>query len=538
MSTPPPLEVVVAAPEGDWEPAVHSLLRQSLPPAGITVVGPAEGTDARVRFPPTGITVIGPADGTDARVRFVPRVPEAVAAACVEAARDARTPHVAFLHGRDEALPDWLRQLAHAAATGAGLVECGLLRLRPDGLVDGITIPPAPPGLVTSGYAVRRDLLTTGGGSAAHVTLPALLIRHHADAARTAATGPVRVNTTATTGTPRANTTAATGTPRIDATPAARAEVLRGTRLTGPTPGTPLPMEPPEPPEPRPHSTPNLISVVIPVRNGARTLPDQLRALAAQTYTGPWEVLVVDNGSTDATRDVAENARSSLPELRVIDAADQPGESRARNRGVASARGDFIAFCDADDQADPGWLAALARAARHADLLGGSLDSSVLSPAHIDEQPQPMTQQPDFLPFARGANCAAWKDVLTTIGGWDERYRAGGEDMDLSWRAHLCGYRVRYVPDARMHYRLRDELSALARQKWNYGKSGARLYAAYQNAGFERRAGRVVLANWSWLLLHTPDLLHSPARRRRWIRYTARLAGFLAGSIQQGVRYL
>ncbi|OLZ73695.1 hypothetical protein AV521_05100 [Streptomyces sp. IMTB 2501] len=288
---------------------------------------------------------------------------------------------------------------------------------------------------------------------------------------------------------------------------------------------------------PHRRSSPRLVSVVIPVRNGALTLPAQLRALAAQTYTGAWEVLIVDNGSIDTTRAVAESARRELPGLRLIDAGDRRGESHARNRGVAAAHGDFIAFCDADDEADPGWLGALARAACQADVLGGSLDSSVLSPAHLDEQPLPMTQQPDFLPFARGANCAAWKDVLTTIGGWDEHYRAGGEDMDLSWRAHLCGYRVRYAPDARMHYRLRAELTALARQKWNYGRSGARLYAAYRNAGFERRAGRVVLANWSWLLLHTPDLLHSPARRR-WIRYAARLAGFLAGSIQQGVRYL
>ncbi|MFF3485321.1 glycosyltransferase [Streptomyces sp. NPDC002701] len=493
----PPIGVVVAAPEGAWEPAVHSLLRQSLPPASITVVTP---TTTSTTTPATR-SAAAPADGPpDLRPHFVPCTPGTAAGACAGAARATRAPYVAFLHGRDEALPDWLRRLARAARDGAGLVQCGTLRVRADALVEGIALTP---GLDGAAYAVRRDLLGTSGRTAARVMVPRLLVRRRTDdsattasAARAAGSGLVRD---------------AHLTPRVD--------------------------EPPEEAAGRGRA-PDLVSVVIPVRNGALTLPAQLRALSSQTRIGPWEVLVVDNGSTDATREVAEKARPDLPALRIVDAHERPGESYARNRGIAAARGDFVAFCDADDVADPGWLAALADAAPDADLIGGSLDSSVLSPVYADEQPAPMTGQTDFLPFARGANCAAWKDVLTTIGGWDENYRGGGEDMDLSWRAHLCGYRVGYAHDARMHYRLRAELTSLARQKWNYGRSGAQLYAAYRHAGFERRDHRTVLANWSWLLLHAPDLARSPALRRRWIRYGARLSGFLAGSAERGVRYL
>ncbi|MET7571727.1 glycosyltransferase [Streptomyces sp. NPDC005492] len=480
-ATLPGIGVVVAAPDGEWEPAVHSLLRQSLPPAAITVVTP-------VAPPP------------DPGPRFARCAPDTAAETCVESARAMRTPHVAFLQGRDEALPDWLRHLGLAARDDVGLVQCGTLRLRPDALVEGIALTP---GLDGAAYAVRHDLLGTSGRTASWVTVPRLLVRRRTD------------------------DSAAT----VSAARAAGARLVRDTHLT-PRVDTP-PVD-----TPGPGRTPHLVSVVIPVRDGARTLPAQLRALASQTLTAPWEVLVIDNGSTDATREVAEKARPDLPGLRIIDAPERPGESYARNRGIAAARGDFIAFCDADDVADPGWLAALVDAAPDADLIGGSLDSSVLSPGYADEQPVPMTEQTDFLPFARGANCAAWKDVLTAIGGWDENYRGGGEDMDLSWRAHLCGYRVGYAHDARMHYRLRAELSALARQKWNYGRSGARLYAAYHHAGFERRDNRTVLMNWSWLLLHSPDLARSPSLRRRWIRYGARLSGFLAGSAEQGVRYL
>ncbi|MFJ9901059.1 glycosyltransferase [Streptomyces sp. NPDC091280] len=477
----PGIGVIVAAPEGEWEPAVDSLSRQSVPPAAITVVTPAA--------PPP-----------DPRPHFVPCTPETAAEACIEAARALRTPYVAFLHGRDEAVPDWLRHLARAAHDDVGLVQCGTLRLRADALVEGIALAP---GLDGTAYAVRRDLLGTSGRTATRVTVPRLLVRRRSD------------DSPAT----------------VSATRAAGAALVRDTHLTAR-------VDAPSVDTPGRGRAPDLVSVVIPVRNGALTLPAQLRALASQTRTAPWEVLVVDNGSTDATREVAEKARPDLPNLRIVDAHERPGESYARNRGIAAAHGDFIAFCDADDVADPGWLAALVEAAPDADLIGGSLDSSVLSPMYSDEQPVPMTEQTDFLPFARGANCAAWKDVLTTIGGWDENYRGGGEDMDLSWRAHLCGYRVGYAHDARMHYRLRTELTALARQKWNYGRSGARLYAAYHHAGFERRDTRTVLTNWSWLLLHTPDLARSPTLRRRWIRYGARLSGFLVGSAERGVRYL
>ncbi|QQM38853.1 glycosyltransferase [Streptomyces liliifuscus] len=485
----PEIAVVVAAPEGEWEPAVRSLLRQSLPPSAITVVTPADPL---------------PDPLPDPRLHFVRRPSETAADACVEAARAARTPYVAFLHGRDEALPDWLRHLARAARDDAGLVQCGTLRLGADALVEGITLEP---GLDGAAYAVRRDLLHTSGRRAGWVMVPRLLVRRRTD------------DTDAT-----ASAALAAGTC-----------LVRDTHLV---PSTHAPSPDMSDDMSGLRGAPELVSVVIPVRDGALTLPAQLRALASQSYTAPWEVLVVDNGSTDSTREVAEKARPDLPGLRIVDAHERPGESCARNRGIAAARGDFIAFCDADDVADPGWLTALASAAQDADLIGGSLDSTVLSPMYADEQPAPMTEQTDFLPFARGANCAAWKDVLTTIGGWDESYRGGGEDMDLSWRAHLCGYRVHYAHDARMHYRLRAELSGLARQKWNYGRSGARLYAAYRHAGFERRDNRTVLMNWSWLLLHTSDLARSPSLRRRWIRYGARLSGFLAGSTERGVRYL
>ena len=91
------------------------------------------------------------------------------------------------------------------------------------------------------------------------------------------------------------------------------------------------------------------VSVVIPARNAARTLDAQLQALAAQRFPAEWEVLVSDNGSTDATRAVAVEWAGRIPLLRVIDASARPGASAARNLGAAAAHGELLLFCDADD---------------------------------------------------------------------------------------------------------------------------------------------------------------------------------------------
>src|SRR6059058_4106784 len=105
---------------------------------------------------------------------------------------------------------------------------------------------------------------------------------------------------------------------------------------------------------------PALVSVVVPAYNCADTIDVQLAALAEQDYDGRWEVVVVDNRSTDDTADRARRWSDRLPGLRVVDASERQGVSHARNRGIEEARGDLIAICDADDQVQPGCLTAMA----------------------------------------------------------------------------------------------------------------------------------------------------------------------------------
>jgi len=91
------------------------------------------------------------------------------------------------------------------------------------------------------------------------------------------------------------------------------------------------------------------LSVIIPCFNAEATLAVQLDALAGQVWSEPWEVLVVDNRSTDGSMRVERQYFGRLPNFRIVDAAAEQGQPYALNTGVAMAAGESVAFCDADD---------------------------------------------------------------------------------------------------------------------------------------------------------------------------------------------
>jgi glycosyltransferase involved in cell wall biosynthesis len=287
---------------------------------------------------------------------------------------------------------------------------------------------------------------------------------------------------------------------------------------------------------------PRLLSVVIPTLNCADTLGEQLEALANQTYAGPWEVVIADNGSTDGSREIAEQWAEKLPELRVVDASDRKGVSRARNVGAAAARGDFILLCDADDVATPRWLEAMADAGRRFDVVGGYLDPEPLNDSLTQAwRPGfPRHELPDalgFLPFAVGANCGVRASVFREFNGWREDYVGGGDDVEFSWRAHLASYRVGFAPDAVIHYRYRRGLRALARQYYWYGLGEPRLYRDFRPVGAPRSGVVDGLLWWARLVRHLPDLAR-PDSRGNWIRRAAYGWGRLRGSVRYRAMFL
>ena len=284
------------------------------------------------------------------------------------------------------------------------------------------------------------------------------------------------------------------------------------------------------------------ISVVIPARNAASTLGQQLRALAAQDYDGNFEVLVVDNSSTDGTADVARLHQESVPRLRVIPATERSGVNYARNVGVRAAHGEAILICDADDVVTPGWVRRMTAALRGFDAVGGPMQvmepcndrvRSLRDPSEVRAPPM------GFLPSPYGGNCGVRAEVFEQLGGFDERYAGGSDAEEFFWRLQLRGFRFGIAPDALIHYRLRDSVPATLKQQYIYAKTKPLLYKRFRAHGITRPGLLQAVKPWAWLVINLPVVvLGSDERRLAWLRSAAKRAGFLAGSVRHRALYL
>jgi glycosyltransferase involved in cell wall biosynthesis len=282
--------------------------------------------------------------------------------------------------------------------------------------------------------------------------------------------------------------------------------------------------------------TPRLVTVAIPVRNGAAVIGEQLGALAAQDYAGQWELLVVDNGSTDGTAAVVEGFREKLPALRIVD-EPRPGIGPARNRALRDAAGDVLLICDADDIVQPGWLAALARASASYPMVGGRCRAGLVSdPLAVAWRGElPADRLPialDTHPFVPGGNCAVRVDAARAIGGWDESFTGGADDVDFSWRLAQAGYALGFAPDAVLAYRYRAGLPALVRQFYRYGVTEVPLHRRHQQWGLPRYRLRDLAARWIALARMAPRQLRRQPARGEWLREASYRLGRLVGSVR------
>src|SRR3989475_428216 len=239
------------------------------------------------------------------------------------------------------------------------------------------------------------------------------------------------------------------------------------------------------------------VSVVVCAYNAESTMApclDSLRDLRYPTY----EVVVVDDGSTDRTGHIADE----YDDFHVIH-QENKGLSAARNVGIAASTGDIIAFTDSDCVVDPDWLHYLVatfltsgKAAVGGPNLPPPEDSVVAScvaaspggPLHVllnDEEAE-------HIP---GCNMAFRREVLEEIGGFDPIYRAAGDDVDVCWRLQERGHRIAFSPAAMVWHFRRNTVKAYVGQQRGYGKAEGLLYfkhpQRFNALGYSRWRGRI-----------------------------------------------
>ncbi|MHA6508227.1 glycosyltransferase family 2 protein [Tessaracoccus sp. Y1736] len=281
------------------------------------------------------------------------------------------------------------------------------------------------------------------------------------------------------------------------------------------------------------------ISVIIPAHNPGASLLDQLVRLSEEHVHEPWEVVVVDNQSSDGWPESSvEIMRYRLP-VRLVSADERSGASYARNVGAAAAHGDGFLFCDADDMIRPGWVRALSQALKEADVATGpTLFTGVLNRPDVlawhggavDTIPDGPTVPFGYLKAGGSGNMAVTGQAFRTIRGFDETFMRGAEDLDLCLRAQEAGFRFAYTADAVVDVRMRDSFRAMLAQHYSYGIGAAQLYSRHYGEMSRKQSVRQELGELKHLLTRSGDLVVRGDRERLvrdWSNKLGRLRGGL-----------
>jgi GT2 family glycosyltransferase len=282
------------------------------------------------------------------------------------------------------------------------------------------------------------------------------------------------------------------------------------------------------------------VSLVIPTYDGAHLLPGCLDAVARQSRP-PDETIVVDDGSADGTGALLA---ARYPWVRVLRHETNRGFAGAVNTGIRASSGEVVVLLNNDTEADPDWLAALV-----APLLSEASDPGVGFCAskllHFDRRDHLHSAGDGYtvggVPINRGAwgrddgrfdrdeevfgacaGAAAYRrGMLEEVGGFDEWLHSYLEDVDLSWRAQLRGFRCRYVPRARVYHQVSASGGGV-RPSFYCGRNFLLVLASDVPAPLLRRHWRAILRQQGGIVLESLRHAREPAAR-------ARLAGYLAG---------
>jgi len=229
------------------------------------------------------------------------------------------------------------------------------------------------------------------------------------------------------------------------------------------------------------------VSVVVTVLDDRERLERCLDALCDLDYPA-YEVIVVDDGSTDGTREAVRARADGDDRLRLIEVGDPAaplGIGASRNRGVEAARHDVVAFTDADCRPRSAWLADLVPHLAAHDVVGGRvrpLGTDAASAyervnASLDMGPTADRVDPDgATPYLPTANLVGRRAVFEAVPFPD---RDVAEDVDVCWRAIEAGYDVVYSPDGVVEHDYRCGVRSFAARRATYGASEALLAREY-----------------------------------------------------------
>lgn len=288
---------------------------------------------------------------------------------------------------------------------------------------------------------------------------------------------------------------------------------------------------------PREAVAPVEMSVIVPFKDAAPDIRQQLEALAAQEVSAPWEVIAVDDGSRDASRQIVERFRDRL-NLRVIETQEATGQAHAYNVGARQASGRKLIFVDADDEVAPGYITAMAAGLDRYDFITSAFDHRALNPDWVQGAHGPAWRDPDnpiptmfgHLPFT-GGSIGISREIFEAVGGFPEDFRYA-LDIAFSWGVQRTGTELHFIPDAVYRVRYRSSLRGLYRQALSWGADLPLLYRRYRTEGMQRRPLAHTIKICIRLALQLPR-----ARTRADLAPLIVQAGLLLGRMKGSLRH-
>jgi len=260
------------------------------------------------------------------------------------------------------------------------------------------------------------------------------------------------------------------------------------------------------------------VSVIVPVYNGEADLPGLIQCLLTQTYPAPQvEYLLVDNASRDRTLEMVQaaaiDARAKGITLHALSEAQIQSSYAARNRGIRTAKGEILAFTDADCRPQPNWLQALVQPFTDAavGLVAGevaALPGTTLLEQFADRTDtlsQKHTLAHPFCPYGQTANLAIRRAALQTVGLFRPHLTTGG-DADICWRIlKQTAWTIHFAAGAIVQHRHRSTWQDLEKQWRRYGQSNRYLHELHGVNLTPDLTQRDSLYRWSrWLLKELP----------------------------------
>lgn len=281
------------------------------------------------------------------------------------------------------------------------------------------------------------------------------------------------------------------------------------------------------------------LSVVVPVRNEEHRIGAQLDALLDQEVDGDWEIIVVDNGSTDGTVALIESYTERSDRVRLVKANERADQSYAANAGVAASSASAVVFCDGDDIVAKGWLAAMAHGLQSHDVVTGCSELDLLNPAWLADCRGRSAEGPvvgsfaGIFPVVQGNSYGVRFPVWEKIGPLNDGFFPVA-DVEFSFRCWINGIEIVSLPEAVVHYRYRQSARDLWRQGWKYGSHRPMIARLLRDAGRQTPARFAGWKSWVLLLITVPTIVTRHGRVR-WLWVAANRLGQIAGSVRHRI---